>query len=217
MLYKCLNTDRKATYLQHNNSFEQANGPGLDQCNVESLAAFRHAITPKPDDHKNPYYQDGWCIQPGDYLAMYFRDLKANEQKFKLVRNLDYRKITPEQVPQLHPLGLAEVFGFKSAMFGWLTDFKDPFHDLIAAKIMQGIPVELCLFDIHGDLAQGRGHYILANQYDSTKDLISFKDPAPEVVTWKRETTDTDLNKWLAVGDMTNIQPFFVTLERLPG
>lgn len=189
MRYGALNVDAYVNYSQANNIREIADGPAFNWCSVETLASGRAALIPQPETIKNEYGGE-WRTQEGDYLADYFRT-PANLKKFKKIRLLNYNKYPPEQVPQLHPIGLKEVFNLDSKFIKYGT------FDDIVKELKVGNVVELCMIDSNPLTPEATGHYVLANQYDDMLDKISFKDPAKEVVKWLNETLDKDGNKWL--------------------
>ncbi len=215
MLYSCLNIGKDANYAQWNNVREYIDQSSLVKCSETALAMFRAACTPNFDGWAQPFGGD-YKMQPEDYLDDFFWNKLTIWPLFLKIRDegLIMRKgMAPEQIPQYHPLALQMVFGFRDAFFTWEWT---ALWTRITEQLMKKIPVELCIKDIAGNLdlissGNGRGHYVLANQYDSDKELISFKDPAPEVVTWKRETMDANGNKWFGRSDLFNINNFYVS------
>jgi hypothetical protein len=69
------------------------------------------------------------------------------------------------EVPQFYPAAVQAVFGAR-AEFVWGNDF-----DKIAAHLMQGKAIQLCLVT--------PGHYIAAVAYDNEADEIIYNDPWP--------------------------------------
>jgi hypothetical protein len=105
-----------------------------------------------------------------DILMMIFNN-PHNEDDFIKVRDLDFDRYPPNEVPQLYPLVTKIIYGKEACRFEWNIEF-----NVIKENIDRGQPLILC-----GNFPAG-GHYVLCVGYDDEKQTVIFDDPYP--VQW---------------------------------
>ena len=106
--------------------------------------------------------------QADDAILMILQNPK-NLKRFKKIRNLDYDKYPPNEIPQLFPEVGRILYEKEVCRFEWGLSF-----EIIKDNILQGITMIIC-----GKFPAG-GHYVHAVGFDDEKQVIIFNDPYPK-------------------------------------
>jgi hypothetical protein len=102
--------------------------------------------------------------QPEEVLMDYFNDPR-NSEKLKQIRDLDYTHLPMNEVPQLYPQAVMDVF-CAHGEFTWIGTFAG-----VAGAVDEGKTVQVSLDD--------PGHYIAIIAYDEQTDELIINDPWP--------------------------------------
>lgn len=187
--------DPNTYYSQENNPTEQflvkirTNG-WLYSCGptaaVTCLAALGYSLK---IECPGEYYP-----QPEEVLMDYFNDPK-NFEKLKQIRDLDYSVIPMNEVPQLYPTAVMDVF-CAHGQFDWIGTFA-----AIAGIVEEGKAVQICF--------ESPGHYVAVVAYDEETDELIYDDPWPS-----RFPDRNGFNRRLSRAEHTdNVKPYAITYK----
>ncbi len=106
-------------------------------------------------------------VQPEDSILMMLHN-PSNLKALKEIRDLDYDKYPPNEVPQVYDFVGRILYGVEACRFEWGLTF-----DIIKVNIDNRIPMMILVeFDTGG-------HYDLVVGYDDLEKKIIYNDPYP--------------------------------------